>query len=199
MSIFKKGKFEAFSDEELMKLVKVGKEKAFEELYHRYSKRMLFYFYRSFYGDNEKAQDFLQSLFLKIIEKPELFNVDKKFSTWIYTMASNLCKNEYRKNAVRKCHKENLLNNIDLQDIQIQFSGNEHDYNLFSSCLNRELELMSEKHNMTFVLSQQEGLSIKEISEIMNCSEGTVKSRLFNATKHLSNRLRIFSSLIEKY
>jgi RNA polymerase sigma-70 factor (ECF subfamily) len=101
LSDFERGNLKKFSDEELMSLVKTGREMAFEELYQRYSKRMLFYFHRNFYGDGEKAQDFLQDLFLKIIEKSNYFDVNKKFSTWIYTLASNLCKNEFRKNAVR--------------------------------------------------------------------------------------------------
>src|ERR1700712_473931 len=78
-----------------------GKEKAFTELYERYSKKMLYFFYQRLYQDKQKAQDFLQDLFLKILEKPQLFNADKKFKTWIYTLAANMCKNEYRKDAVR--------------------------------------------------------------------------------------------------
>jgi RNA polymerase sigma-70 factor (ECF subfamily) len=65
--------------------------------------------------------------------------------------------------------------------------------------LDRELEQMNEKHRMTFILRHQQGLSIKEISEIMACSEGTVKSRLFNAIKRLANRLRLFNSQTKKH
>ena len=70
-----------------------GKEKAFTELYTRYAKPMLYFFYQRLYQDEPKAQDFLQDLFLKIIEKPQLFDRDKKFKTWLYTVATNMCKN----------------------------------------------------------------------------------------------------------
>lgn len=172
---------------------------AFEELYQRYSKRMLFYFHRNFYGDGEKAQDFLQDLFMKIIEKSNYFDVNKKFSTWIYTLASNLCKNEFRKNAVRKSYAENYQNRAIPQQPPTQSFSREYDYGLFSLSLDRELEQMNEKHRMTFILRHQQGLSIKEISEIMACSEGTVKSRLFNAIKRLANRLRLFNSQTKKH
>ena len=69
---FLKVNFKHSSDEELMLYMTKGKEKAFDELYKRYSKKIVFFFYQRLYQDNEKAQDFLQDLFLKIIEKPEL-------------------------------------------------------------------------------------------------------------------------------
>ncbi|PCJ82810.1 MAG: hypothetical protein COA57_12865, partial [Flavobacteriales bacterium] len=51
-----------------------GDNGSFNELYERYSKRILYYFYRMLGSSEEKAQDFLQDIFMKIIEKPELFN-----------------------------------------------------------------------------------------------------------------------------
>ena len=101
MTIFKK-RYQQFSDEHLMKLIQGGDASAFNELYDRYSKRLLHYFYRMLGQKEDKAQDFLQDLFLKVIDKTDFFDTDKNFSTWIFTVAYNLCKNEYRKMAVRK-------------------------------------------------------------------------------------------------
>ncbi len=75
---------------------------AFDELYERYSTRLLHYFYRMLGKETEKAQDFLQDLLLKIVEKPHLFDTRQRFSTWVYTIASNMCKNEYRRLQVRQ-------------------------------------------------------------------------------------------------
>jgi len=79
----------------------MGEEAAFDELYNRYSKRLLVYFYRMLGRNEEKAQDFLQDFFLKLIEKPHLFSSKNRFSSWVFTVASNMCKNEYRRLKVR--------------------------------------------------------------------------------------------------
>lgn len=66
-------------------------------MYDRYSPRMYRFFFRMLWRDAGKAEDFTQEIFLKIIEKPQLFDPERNFKTWIYTLASNLCKNEYRR------------------------------------------------------------------------------------------------------
>ena len=169
-----------------------GKEKAFDELYKRYSKKIVFFFYQRLYQDNEKAQDFLQDLFLKIIEKPELFKEGTKFSTWIYTMASNMCKNEYRRNTVRGTKVEGFDLNEILDEIPF-IAIEKEDRELFMDSLNKELNKMDENQSLTFILRHQEHFSIKEISEIMECSEGTVKSRLFYTVKKLAENLEMFN------
>lgn len=163
-------------------------------MYDRYSKKMLFFFYQRLYQDNEKAQDFLQDLFLKIIEKSDSFDEGKKFSVWVYTIASNLCKNEYRKNAVRGTKIDNFEEKIpSLASLDLR-SETKHDLNLFSRSLSDELSKMDEKHSLSFILRHQQHLSIQEISKVMACPEGTVKSRLFYAIKTLSKKLRIYDS-----
>jgi RNA polymerase sigma-70 factor, ECF subfamily len=185
------------SDEELMLFVAKGKEKAFDELYKRYAKRMLFFFYQRLYQDTEKANDFLQDLFLKIIEKPELYTAGNKFSTWIFTMASNMCKNEYRRNAVRGTKVEQYDFNEIMEEQPYATLTNQHDITYFKKCLTNELNAMEENQSLTFILRHQEHLSIKEISLIMDCSEGTVKSRLFYTIKKLSEKLEMFNVLKE--
>ena len=60
------------SDEQLMELIKENNQKAFGELYDRYAERLINYFYRMLWKDQEKAEDFTQDLFTKIIQKPTL-------------------------------------------------------------------------------------------------------------------------------
>src|SRR6187402_604906 len=90
------------NDEELMRLVQQGNSRAMTELYQRYSRNLLRYFYRMLWKEEAQAQDFLHDLFIKVIENAERFNVNQKFPTWLYSMAHNMCKNEYRKHAFRK-------------------------------------------------------------------------------------------------
>jgi len=96
-----------------MQRVHEGNEHALEEIYHRYASLLLKYFHRMLWREEEKAQDFLHDLFLKIIEQPHRFKTEAKFSTWIYSVANNMCKNEYRKRDFRKTmngfHSENLV------------------------------------------------------------------------------------------
>ncbi|MDP7122228.1 MAG: sigma-70 family RNA polymerase sigma factor, partial [Candidatus Marinimicrobia bacterium] len=78
------------------------KTSAFDELYARYSSRLFHYFYRMLGGNPEKARDFLQDIFFKIVENPDRFHTGNRFSSWVFTIAHNMCKNEYRRLDVRK-------------------------------------------------------------------------------------------------
>ena len=184
--------YKKYSDEELMSLIGNGDKGYLKELYHRYNKRLLYYFYRMLGGDEEKSQDFLQDVFLKIIEKPEQFNQNMKFSTWIFTIASNLCKNEYRRLKVREYTKNepDLDHHEYHQSIDILNKINQED---FEKAIQYELKNMDPEQSSTFLLRFQENLSIKEISEILNCAPGTVKSRIFYITKKLNTRLKEFN------
>jgi RNA polymerase sigma-70 factor, ECF subfamily len=177
------------NDEELMLQVREGDQEALAILYDRYSRVIVNFFYRMLNRDLHKAQDFMHDLFIKIIENPGAFDVDRKFDTWIYSLAYNLCKNEYRKIVVREeysksIHQEEQSNLVELDET--------HDNRVFVARLNETLINMTEKHKSVFLLRYQQGLSVKEIAEITGCPEGTVKSRLFHATRELSESLKIF-------
>ncbi|GDX51978.1 hypothetical protein LBMAG27_10250 [Bacteroidota bacterium] len=90
-----------FTDEELMDRIRNCDRKCFEELYDRYHKR-LFNFILRIVNDREKAEDFLHDVFIKVMESHDRFDVTRKFSTWIYTLAINLCRNEMRNQLNRK-------------------------------------------------------------------------------------------------
>ncbi|GAA3644127.1 RNA polymerase sigma factor [Flavivirga jejuensis] len=186
------------SDEELMVFIIKGKEKAFNELYERYSKRLFLFFYQKLYQNNDKAQDLLQDLFLKVIEKAEAFDHTKNFSVWIYSIAYNMCKNEYRNNSIKADKTISLdLENVNKKTVPATIINIENNHSLFKKCLDIELEKLNKKHSLAFTLRHQDNLSIKEISDIMECSEGTVKSRLFYASKKLAVTLKKFNS--DKY
>jgi RNA polymerase sigma-70 factor (ECF subfamily) len=182
--------YKKHSDEKLMELVKEGKEKAFEELFDRYKKKMHYYFYRMLNSDTDLADDFLQDLFMKIIERPNLFSGEKKFSTWIYSVASNMCKNEYRRVSIRKEVKTITdLDELYKEDENISINM---DKALFNSKLKEEISSLGEDYKEILILRFQENLSIKEISTIVNIPEGTIKSRLFYTVKKLSEKLKIY-------
>lgn len=190
MRLFRKS-YNEHSDEKLMQLVTNRDSAAFETLYDRYSGPMLNYFYRMLWKDREKAEDFMQDLFTKIVHKPELYNPQRPFKTWLYSVANNMCKNEYRKQEIRKPTGYELKENVAVSDDSIDFNR-EIDRKTFEELLNQELEKLDDKKRETFVLRYRQDLSIKEIAEVCNCSEGTVKSRLFYTVKALSEKLKVF-------
>jgi RNA polymerase sigma-70 factor (ECF subfamily) len=185
-----KSGFSHFTDEELMLAIRQGEKLAFNELYNRYSGKLYGYILKMLWYNEVRAQDLLQDVFTKIITQPHLFDASRNFKTWVYTMASNLCKNEFKRNDVRK----NTSNGL---DSHYQISGSENvedtvnDWE-FKAALQVELAKLDEKHREVFLLKHVDGLSIKEISEIVGINEGTVKSRLFYAIKKLAAELKMF-------
>lgn len=186
--------YSSYSDEQLMLEVVKGNSLAFTAIYDRYSKPMLNYFYKMLWQDKLKAEDFMQELFTKIIHKPHLFNPKLRFKTWIFTIANNMCKNEYRKQEVRKGSNNDLHDNIVVNDESLD-QAKIVDRGLFSDRLKEELENLSVAHKQIFILRFKQGFSLKEIADVLDISEGTVKSRVFYTLKKLSSRLKEFNPI----
>ncbi len=178
------------SDEQLMSAITQGERPAFDELYKRYHRRLYYYFYKMLSRDEEKAQDFLQEIFLKVAEKPRLFNPSMRFSTWIFSVAFNMCKNEYRRLHVRRIEERG--HDPEMMPCQaVSFDGT-LDTKRFLEALETELGGLDEDHRTTFVLRFKENFSIKEIGKTLACPEGTVKSRLHYTIKKLAGKLHAF-------
>lgn len=175
-----------------MQEVAGGNSVAFSVLYDRYADKMMRYFYRMLGQDREKAEDFTQEVFVKLIEKPHLYDVGKKFSTWLYSIACNMCKNEYRRLAVRKNTVSEEPDPNRTKDENPDDVIRNMDKKTFEKMLEIELGMLDDNHRTTFLLRFQEEMSIKEISDVMGISEGTVKSRLFYTVKKLSEKLKVF-------
>lgn len=191
-------KYKQFSDETLMRKICKSDDKAFTELYERYNVKMYRYFLKMFFNNTEKAQDFMQELFLKIIEKPQNFNANYSFPHWVYTVASNMSKNEFRRVSNSRKHNNTHKNTMELYERpDFQFLQGEEKYPFFQEKLQNSLATLELKHRECFVLRYQEGFSVKEVSQILNCPEGTVKSRLFYCLKKLAKQLYTFQNHIE--
>lgn len=181
MNIFLQ-KYKDYTDEALMQAVAQRNERAFAVLYDRYGPRMYRFFYRMLWRDGAKAEDFTQEIFLKIIEKPQMFDPERSFKTWIYAMATNLCKNEYR----RASPPEMAWDEPNLWDDPLPAGL---DKALFEQHLRHNIGELSEAHRQCFILRYQEELSITEIAEIVGCPAGTVKSRLHHALRQVAGQM----------
>ena len=176
-----------------MLLVGQHNQRAFEELYSRYGKLMYNYFYRMLWKEKEKARDFTQELFTKVYQKPHLYDPARPFKTWLYSIAHNMCKNEYAKVEVRKEAQQSLK--ADSQGITSPVAQKDMDRKTFMEKLGAVLAQLDEVKRETFELRFVQELSIIEISEIMHVSEGTVKSRLFYLLKDLNGKLKAFEGI----
>jgi RNA polymerase sigma-70 factor (ECF subfamily) len=188
MSSFRKN-YSKLSDEELMSLLTKREQLAFDELYNRYSKPLLNFFFRMLNYDRAKSEDLLNDLFLKIIEKPQNFDKSMKFSSWFYTLAGNMVKNEYRKQQIRTDFRnESNPENTN----SVAYNNESLDKDIFNQRLSKELNKVDIDTRTMFDLRFNEEMTIKEIACIFDCPEGTVKSRLFYLIKSLSIKLAVF-------
>lgn len=189
----KTGKFSLLRDEELMFCLSNGEVLAFDEIYIRYSKRLLGYYIRMLNFDRELAQDALQDLFLKIAEAPEKFDKSRSFKTWIFSVASNSCKNYYRhKKVVLKTNEEIKYATNDVYDSVFFNAANKMDAKIFYEMLEEALNELPIEKKEAFILKYQEEKTIAEIALIQDCPEGSVKSRLHYTVKILEEKLKIF-------
>jgi RNA polymerase sigma-70 factor (ECF subfamily) len=176
-----------------MQQIVYGEQAAFAELYNRYMDRMFYYFYRMLGNSTEQANDFLQELFMKLIEKPESYNPKYAFTTWFYSVANNMCKNEYRRREVHQEYyaTESYEPELDFIDDKSIEPGQIVE-KIFDT-----LDEMGEEHRSAFLLRYREGFSIKDVAEILDLPEGTVKSRLFYARKVLAEKLNYLKDEVE--
>lgn len=184
----------SFSDEKLMLTLSKGDKRAFDELYKRYSKPLKGYFMRMLWKNESKSEDFVHDLFVKIIHNPESFDANRSFKTWLYSVACNMCKNEYKKQEVRKGTSTGIDQFFSISDKGVDVL-NEVQMSHFGSQFEKCMDELKSEHQEVFSLRHMDGLSIKEIAEVLEINEGTVKSRLFYATKQLADKLKEFNTV----
>ena len=113
----------------------------------------------------------------------------------MFTIAYNMCKNEYKRHEVRKNTKHDMAEGVEAKDHN-DLGDKEVDKTNFRMRLKTELENLKPKHSEVFKLRHEQGLSLKEIADILNINEGTVKSRLHYTTKYLAAQLAEFKTII---
>jgi RNA polymerase sigma-70 factor (ECF subfamily) len=164
-----------------------GATRAFDLLVERYQSRLLNFVYRTV-GDRERAEDLVQEVFVRVHRHLARFDRSKKFSTWIYTIASNLAKNELRNRSRNPLVSfQTMTSGWEDEDRPLEFEDpNARPDDAFDRRHLRELvdaavRRLPTHHRQVFVLRELEGRSYEEIAEITKCNLGTVKSRLNRA------------------
>ena len=164
-----------------------GEERAFEELVVRYQTRLLNFIYRTV-GDRERAEDLVQEVFIRVYRHLHRFDRSKKFSTWAYTIASNLAKNELRNRSRNPLVLfQTVKKNWQDEDRPLEFEDSStrpddmYRKRHLRQVVEESVAKLPEHHRDVFVLRELEGKSYEEIAEITGCNLGTVKSRLNRA------------------
>ncbi|MDX1623205.1 MAG: sigma-70 family RNA polymerase sigma factor [Gemmatimonadota bacterium] len=164
-----------------------GEERRFYELVDRYEGRMVNFIQRTI-GDRDRAYDLAQETFVRVYRHIDRFDTSKKFSTWIYTIASNLAKNELRNRSRNPLVLfQTLTSNWDDDHRPLQFEDSSmrpddmYENRYLQELVERAAEELPPHHREVFILREMEGKSYDEIAEITGTRLGTVKSRLNRA------------------
>ena len=174
-----------------------GEEEAFSVLMERYQGRLLNFIYRTI-GDRERAEDLVQEAFIRIHRHLGRFDTTRKFSTWAYTIASNLAKNELRNRARNPVgYYQGMSDDEDDRPWEFEDETARPDEDLtrreLQGLIAASVATLPPHHREVFVLRELEGRSYEEIAEITKSNLGTVKSRLNRArtafAAHIGPRL----------
>jgi RNA polymerase sigma-70 factor, ECF subfamily len=169
-----------------------GEKRAFNELVERYQARLLNFVYRTT-GDRERAEDLVQETFIRVYRHIHRFDQSKKFSTWIYTIASNLAKNELRNRSRNPLVLfQTIKKNWGADDRPLEWEDSTYrPDDLFrkrhlKQLVDSVVEELPTHHREVFVLREIEGKTYEEIADITGCNLGTVKSRLNRARNNFA-------------
>jgi RNA polymerase sigma-70 factor, ECF subfamily len=167
---------------------------AYNKLYAQYNRRIFNIAYRIL-GEESSAEDALQETLLNIYRGISSFRGDSKVSTWISRIAINVCLGMLRKGKIRQCSELDDESLADLQAESTPFVDPLAQVSLAElRLLVREaFSRMSERQGVVVRLHDMEGNTIQEISKIIGCPAGTVKSRLFYGRQEFKE---IFNSMV---
>jgi len=181
---------DAPEDQKLVKRAQGGDLEAYDELIRRYQERIYATIYHMT-ANHEDANDLAQETFIKAYQALKSFKGDSSFFTWVYRIAVNKTIN-FLKQRKNKTHMS--LNDLDFNaehdpDLVALVSDKtpRREVNLIElqEKLNGAMQKLSETHRLVVTLHDVQGLSHEDISKIMGCNTGTVRSRLFYARQQL--------------
>lgn len=191
---------ETLSDEELMRAYAGGEPAAFELLLKRHERGVYNYILRSC-GRKDLAEELLQETFMRVIKSASRYKETAKFTTWVYTIARNLCIDRARKKSGK--HEYSLDKSLGGDDeagatfldrvVDEQSStSTSYDRAQFRERLASALDELPEEQREVFLMRQVSGLKFREIGDVLDVPVPTVKSRMRYALEHLRGRLAMY-------
>jgi RNA polymerase sigma-70 factor (ECF subfamily) len=176
------------TDEELILQVQRGSREAFDEIVARFSSRIINFIYQ-IVGDRDSAEDLAQETFVRVYLHSHRYRDVARFSTWIFTIAANLSKNELRNRSrhpsLPLADEVGLMDNegtvaVTLEDPR-RLPDGETETEELRGHVAEAVGLLPPKYREVFVLREMEGFSYHEIARMARLPKGTVKSRINRA------------------
>jgi len=187
---------EADSDMAIVRAVQAGDVAAFDQLIEKYRGRVFGVIY-NMTSNREDAADLTQDAFIKAFQSINRFQGQSSFFTWLYRIAINSTLTHLRKSRLRSFFSLEKLDEDDRQSSEIidaltDKTDTERDAFVreLQEKLNEAMQKLSIKHRTVVTLFEIDGLGHQEIAEVMNCSVGTVRSRLHYAKQLLQAELQ---------
>lgn len=177
------------NEEKTVKAATHGDEKAFQDIFQAYRKPVYHFIYRML-GCVHDAADTTQEVFVKMYQRLSTLKDPDHFSTWLFSIA----KNEAISTARRLKRRKEKMEATDIYEnpIHAPFTANP-DVQLvnseFEAIFQQQLMEIPETYRAAFILGVLEEKPYDEVAQILNCSVGNVKSRVFRARMHLAKRI----------
>lgn len=184
----------SLNDEALIRQVRDGKDEAFNLLVRRYQNRVYSLVHR-IVNIPQEVEDVAQEVFVTLYRSLPNFRGDCAFSTWLYRVTVNHCKNRLKYLQRRNFHRAQEIEETAEKDFQAHTSMALADPEQqligrqLEECIQRELNQLEEEYRIVLILRDIEHLAYEEISEITELPLGTVKSRLHRARSALKERM----------
>ena len=177
------------SDEELMTMSACGNRQAMDEIVSRYHGKLLDFAFRRL-RDRETSADIAQGALIRAFESAAGYRLQSSFRTWLYTIALNLVRDEWRR---RKHRKESLSSEIEGTEDFIEDHAKSPEDSALDGIESAELwqavGSLPENYGTALILKFRQGLTYEEIARVMAAPSGTVKSWVHYALKELRTRL----------
>lgn len=178
------------SDEQLVRRTLGGDVSAFNDLVSRWEGSLYRFVYR-YLGDAEEARDICQEAFLRAYSNLDRFRGQAKFSSWLYQIALNQCRSQFRRKASRPTVS---LDEPEREHLRLVPTGVESpDTSAIrderAQALQDALHRLPENQRTVIILKEYHGLKFREIAEILETPESTVKSRLYHGLESMARRL----------
>lgn len=184
------------AEKEIIIKAQRGDQSAFEQLIYNYDKSVLSIAMK-FVRDSDDAKDIYQEVFIRVYRSLKKFEFRSEFSTWLFRITTNVClthKSRKKEQFVVPLQAELDEDNDKFKKVELisdEKSPEEETMNAdLQYFIGNAVESLSERQRITFVLKHYEGYKIREIAEMLNCKEGTVKKYLFDAVKNLRKKLK---------
>lgn len=173
-----------YLDNQLLHLLSEGSASesrlALSQLYEKYSKDVFSYLMYYTRNNQQLSKDILQDVFITIFEKSNQFNSSKAFKPWAIQIASNLCKNKYKRQAL----ETQFISSQDANKTESLEADSKQD-------IHQAIKSLEWNFREVIILKYKLKMSLSEISELLKIPEGTVKSRLYYASKTLAEHQNI--------